>query len=147
MAKQLVSYLTPTSLYGVKVGVLETAHSIFRHWRIQVRSDDLFTEINYVFSIFMKPFLQLFEETAKLLFSPTSSPDIALVTEAQILLADIFYDFTCQDLPPDIEDSHGKFFDEEGLFHRFLLWDCPQLRGDVCISLPTRSVAQKLCLA
>lgn len=48
------------------------------------------------------------------------------------LLIDIFYDFTCQDLPPAIEDAHAEFFAPgTGWFHAFLNWDPVELRGDV----------------
>ena len=49
-----------------------------------------------------------------------------------VFLVDIFYDLTCQDLPPGIEDSHAQFFGaQDGLFIRLLLWDPPQLQGEV----------------
>jgi exportin-2 (importin alpha re-exporter) len=131
-AQQLVASLSPTD-YNVNIGVLETAHSIFRPWRALVRSDELFTEINLVFKTFMTPFLQLFRQTAALLLGSSAPPaDLAPMTFAQCLLVDIFYDFTCQDLPPDIEDSHDEFFaPQTGLFQRFLAWDPPALQGDV----------------
>ena len=49
-----------------------------------------------------------------------------------VLLIDIFYDFTCQDLPPAIEDSYEEFFgSSRGWFQAFLSWDPEQLREDV----------------
>jgi len=83
----------------------------------------------------MAPFLQLFRQTAATLLGPNPPPeDLSSMTLAQCLLVDIFYDFTCQDLPPDIEDSHDEFFTpENGLFQRFLTWDPVELRGDVRI--------------
>ncbi|KAH7929305.1 Cse1-domain-containing protein [Leucogyrophana mollusca] len=138
---QLVMSLSPTE-YNINVGVLETAHSIFRQWRAQVRSDELFTEINLVFSRFMTPFLQLFRATGSLLFSAPPPPNLNIVTQTQVLLADIFYDFTCQDLPPDIEDAHDEFFaPSTGWFQRFLAWDPTELKGDpddMAPSLPTQ---------
>lgn len=118
--------------YTINIGVLETAHSIFRPWRAHVRSDSLFTEINFVLSRFMKPFLALFEQTGTLLLSGNTSQDLGLLTQTMILLVDIFYDFTCHDLPPALEDGHMGFFSPEtGWFHRFLAWDSPSLRGEV----------------
>ncbi|KAG6331701.1 hypothetical protein ID866_7388 [Astraeus odoratus] len=130
LIEQLVMYLSPSD-YSANLGVLETAHSIFRQWRSQVRSNELFTEINLVFSRFMDPFLQLFRQTSALLMSSTPSLNINLVAQTEILLVEIFYDFTCQDLPPAIEDAHDEFFAPgTGLFHRFLTWDPPELKGD-----------------
>ncbi|KAN0094806.1 CAS/CSE protein, C-terminus domain containing protein [Tylopilus felleus] len=137
---QLVLSLSPTE-YNINLGVLETAHSIFRHWRSQVRSDELYTEINLVLDRFVTPFLGLFRQTATLLLG-TPPLNVDVVTQAQILLAEIFYDFTCQDLPPAIEDAHGEFFaPTTGLFQRFLTLDPPQLRkdpDDATPSLPAR---------
>ena len=120
------------SNYEVNVGVLETAHSIFRPWRAEARSDTLFTEINYVLSRFTTPFLTLFLHTTTLLFAQPPPPNLAHVAQATVFLVDLFYDLTCQDLPPGIEDSHAQFFGaQDGLFLRLLLWDPPQLQGDV----------------
>ncbi|OAX36460.1 Cse1-domain-containing protein [Rhizopogon vinicolor AM-OR11-026] len=127
---QLVLSLSPTD-YSINVGVLQTAHSIFNQWRAQVRSDELFTEINFVLSRFMKPFLDLFNQTAALLLSSPTPSNIAIITQAQIILVDIFYDFTCQDLPPGIEDAHDAFFaPQTGLFQRFMSWHPAELQVD-----------------
>ncbi|KAF9242294.1 armadillo-type protein [Melanogaster broomeanus] len=139
---QLVMSLSPTE-YNVNIGVLETAHSIFRHWRSQVRSDELYTEINLVLSRFMTPFLGLFRQSANLLFSSPVPAGLDVVAQAQILLAEIFYDLTCQDLPPAIEDSHDEFFaPSTGWFQRFLTWDPSQLRKDP--DEPTPSLPARL---
>jgi hypothetical protein len=131
--QQLVGSLSATD-YNVNLGVLQTAHSVFRPWRALVRSDELFTEINLVINKFMSPFLQLFRQTANFLLASSSPPppNSSLLAEAQRILIDIFYDFTCQDLPPDIEDAHEEFFaPQNGWYQRFLIWDPPELRVDV----------------
>lgn len=127
---QLILSLSQTD-YSINVGVLQTAHSIFNQWRAQVRSDELFTEINFVLSRFMQPFLDLCNQTATILLSSPAPPNIAILTQAQIILIDIFYDLTCQDLPPGIEDAHDSFFaPQTGLFQRFMSWDPAELRSD-----------------
>ncbi|KAF8650732.1 hypothetical protein AX16_005105 [Volvariella volvacea WC 439] len=135
---QLVASLSPTD-YNVNIGVLETAHSIFNRWRALVRSDALYTEINLVLSKFVDPFLQLFRQTATLLLTkPSPNPALtsppekyALLAQSMTLLADIFYDFTCHDLPPAIEDSYDEFFaPTNGWFQVFLSWDPPELKKD-----------------
>ena len=88
----------------------------------------------------MDPFMQLFRQTASLLLT-TPSPNPALTSpkekytslaQAMVLLVDIYYDFTCQDLPPAIEDSHEEFFGPgRGWFQAFMLWDPVELKGDV----------------
>ncbi|KAG6828872.1 hypothetical protein H0H92_006481 [Tricholoma furcatifolium] len=141
---QLVSSLSPTD-YNVNIGVLQTAHSIFRQWRAHVRSDELFSEINLVLSKFVLPFLQLFRQTATLVTDPSKNTALttplgnyALLAQAMVLLIDIFYDFTCQDLPPAIEDAHAEFFAPgTGWFQVLLGWDSPELRGDADDSTPS----------
>ncbi|KAI0636204.1 Cse1-domain-containing protein [Trametes polyzona] len=130
LVDKLVASLSDTN-YEINIGVLETAHSIFRPWRAEARSDALFTIINYVLARFTRPFLQLFLHTTNLLFSSPPPANLAQIAQAMVFLTDIFYDLTCQDLPPDIEDSHAQFFaPETGLFLKLLLWDPPQLQGD-----------------
>ena len=138
-AQQLIASFSATD-YNINVGVLQTAHSIFQQWRAHVRSDELFTEIIIVLSKFMDPFMQLFRQTASLLLTtPSPNPSLttpkekyALLAQAMVLLVDIYYDFTCQDLPPTIEDSHEEFFGPgSGWFQAFLLWDPVELKGDV----------------
>lgn len=129
--QKLISSLSESN-FEVNVGVLETAHSIFRPWRAEARSDALFTEINYVLERFTQPFLQLFMHTASLLFATPPSANLTQVAQAMVFLVDIFYDLACQDLPPGFEDSHTQFFGaQDGLFLKLLMWDPPQLRGDV----------------
>ncbi|TFK31640.1 importin alpha re-exporter [Crucibulum laeve] len=143
---QLVSSLSATD-YNINLGVLQTAHSIFRQWRAHVRSDELYSEINLVLSKFMDPFLQLFRQTTSLLLNPTQSPELttpaanyALLAQSMVLLIDIFYDLTCQDLPPAIEDTHEEFFAPgSGWFQKFLSWDPESLRGDPDDNTPSLS--------
>ncbi|KIK60075.1 hypothetical protein GYMLUDRAFT_44063 [Collybiopsis luxurians FD-317 M1] len=139
---QLVNSLSPTD-YNINLGVLQTGHSIFRQWRPLVRTDKLFTEINLVFSKFMTPFLQLFRQTATLLTQPGQSKDqMTLLAQCMVLLVEVYYDFTCQDLPPAIEDSHLEFFGANGgYFPGLMRWDPVELREDpdsTTPSLPTQ---------
>ncbi|KXN81986.1 Importin-alpha re-exporter [Leucoagaricus sp. SymC.cos] len=129
---QLVGSLSASD-YNVNIAVLETAHSIFRPWRAQVRSDPLFTVINFVLSKFMNPFLGLFRQTSQLLLSTPPSTNYSQIAQAMVFLLDIFYDLTCQDLPPAIEDSYAEFFGDNGCFFGFLDWDPAELRQDVIV--------------
>ncbi|KAE9399137.1 Cse1-domain-containing protein [Gymnopus androsaceus JB14] len=137
---QLVASLSPTD-YSINIGVLETGHSIFRHWRALVRTDTLYNEINLVFEKFLGPFLQLFRQTAALLTQPQpgqTKEQYALLAQCMVLLLDIYYDFTCHDLPPAIEDSHMEFFGANGGWLPLLMsWDPVQLRGDVDDTTPS----------
>ncbi|KAJ6581319.1 CAS/CSE protein [Mycena capillaripes] len=133
----LTASLSPTSS-STNIAILQTSHSIFSQWRAHVRSDTLFTEINLVLSKFMDPFLGLFRHTAGLLLTPpptldtsSSKGEYAAQAQTMALLMEIFYDFTCQDLPPAIEDAHAEFFSPpEGWFQRLLGWNPPGLAVD-----------------
>ncbi|KAJ7077918.1 CAS/CSE protein [Mycena belliarum] len=144
----LTASLSPTSS-SANIAILQTSHSIFSQWRAHVRSDVLFTEINLVLSKFMNPFLGLFRHTADLLLSPpagldtsSASGEYAAQAETMVLLMEIFYDFTCQDLPPAIEDAHAEFFSPPGgWFQRLLAWTAVGLNVDpdeTTASLPSR---------
>ena len=84
--------------------------------------------------------MQLFRQTALLLLKkPSPNPSLTtpvsnyvLLAQAMVLLVEIYYDLTCQDLPPAIEDSHEEFFGPgTGWFQAFLVWDPVDLRVDV----------------
>ncbi|KAH7097236.1 importin alpha re-exporter [Auriculariales sp. MPI-PUGE-AT-0066] len=124
----LVNSLSPTD-YAANLAVLETAHSIFVRWRAEARSDSLFTQINLVLSRFVQPFIELFRQTATLLLQGGQSPsDLSILGQAQTVMVTLFYDLTCQDLPPAFEDTHLEFFGPgSGWFIRFLAWDPPEL--------------------
>ncbi|KZP11498.1 hypothetical protein FIBSPDRAFT_1050734 [Athelia psychrophila] len=74
---QLTTALSPTDA-TTTTSALEAAHSTFAPWRAHIRSDALFSEVNYVF---MDSFLRLFRHIASLLLTPSSPPPTpALVT-------------------------------------------------------------------
>lgn len=45
----------------VNMGILQTAHSIFKRWRSQFRSDALYSEIIYVLEKICVPYMNLFQ--------------------------------------------------------------------------------------
>jgi exportin-2 (importin alpha re-exporter) len=133
--QQLVNHLSPTE-YGINCAVLETAHSIFAPWRAQVRTDALFTVINHVLARFVDPVLVLLRATAQLLLAPGGGAHGDAARAFAVLVA-IYYDLSCQDLPPALEDAHLEFWAADGgIFLQFLAWDPPELRGDVRRAVP-----------
>jgi exportin-2 (importin alpha re-exporter) len=113
---------------NINLGVLETAHSIFREWRSRARSDAFWSIIKLVHSKFLVPYFQLFELTLKPLLA---TPD-PLLAQTMAVLVDLYYDLTCQDLAPEFEDRHETFFAEgTGYFMQLMAWDPPQLQTDV----------------
>ncbi|KAI9448619.1 armadillo-type protein [Lactarius psammicola] len=134
---QLVQSLSSSDL-NINLGVLETAHSIFREWRSRARSDAFWSIIKLVHSKFLVPYFQLFELTIKSLLE---TPD-PLLAQTMAVLIDLYYDLTCQDLAPEFEDRHETFFAEgTGYFMQLMAWDPPQLQTDpdeTTPSLPSR---------
>mgnify|MGYP002477615470 CR=1 FL=1 len=60
VAQQLTAQLTPDN-FVVNNAVLQTAHSIFRSWRSEFRTDDLFLQIKFVLDRFCEPYFKLFQ--------------------------------------------------------------------------------------
>ncbi|KAI0055486.1 Cse1-domain-containing protein [Artomyces pyxidatus] len=139
LVDQLIMSLNPED-FNVNVGVLETAHSIFRSWRSQSRSDELWSTIKSVNGKFLSPFLQIFRFTMERLLSnpPLPQPTFGLLAQTMAVLVEIFYDFTCQDLPPELEDSHDEFFNKDrGHFMRLMAWDPTELQTDADEATPS----------
>ncbi|KAJ3343061.1 importin-alpha export receptor [Gonapodya sp. JEL0774] len=117
LVDDLVAKLSPTD-WGANVGVLQTAHSIFRRWRSQVRSNDLFSEIKFVLEKFSKPYLQFFQHTDSLITQHSNDvPALARLFEALLLLVKIYLDLNFQDLPEFFEDHIDDFM---GLLLKYL---------------------------
>jgi exportin-2 (importin alpha re-exporter) len=128
--------------FNINLGVLETAHSIFRSWRSQARSDAFWSIIKLVHSKFLAPYFVLFQLTIPRLLE---TPD-PLLAQTMAVLVELFYDLTCQDLAPEFEDSHERFFAAEtGFFMQLMEWNPPQLQTDVRIlSAPLRRDTESL---
>ncbi|KAG9243793.1 CAS/CSE protein [Calycina marina] len=123
----LVSRFTPDNP-KINIGVLEVAHSIFRRWRPLFESDALFTEINHVLAHFGPPFIQLLISTDKQI--QIHQNDKAILTqhfEVLNLLVKLFFDLSCQDLPPIFEDNLA---DVTSLLHKYLNYENSLLATD-----------------
>ncbi|KAK4986391.1 importin-alpha export receptor [Elasticomyces elasticus] len=127
LVDDLVSRLTPDNAV-VNNGVLQVAHSIFRRWRPLFRSDGLFTEIKHVLEKFSVPFLTLLQNTDNVI---SQNQNDKLVLEQNFatlsLIVKLFYDLSCQDLPPVFEDNLQGL---SALLHKYLTYDNPLLHTD-----------------
>lgn len=127
LVDDLVSRLTPDNA-KVNNGVLEVAHSIFRRWRPLFRSDALFTEVNHVLSKFAEPFLQLLQSTdAQIEANATNAEALKAHFTTMNLLVQLFYDLSCQDLPPLFEDNLQAI---TALLQKYLAYDNKLLHTD-----------------
>ncbi|KAM7189624.1 CAS/CSE protein, C-terminus domain containing protein [Naviculisporaceae sp. PSN 640] len=105
LTKDLVSRLSNTD-FKVTNGVLEVAHSIFVRWRPLFQSNELNREVLHVVDTFGEPFLQMLQVADQQI--EANKADAAALKgwlETMSLLIRIFYDLSCQDLPPIIETN------------------------------------------
>lgn len=105
LVDDLVSRLTPDNI-EVNTGVLQVAHSIFGRWRPLFRSDELYEEVNHVLQKFGEPFLSVWQSLDQYIDSHANDPTLLKKAFVELdLVLQLFYDLSCQDLPPVIEDN------------------------------------------
>ncbi|KAJ4287683.1 importin-alpha export receptor [Kalmusia sp. IMI 367209] len=127
LVADLKSRLTPDNT-TVNNGVLRVAHSIFKRWRPLFRSDALFTEINHVLTQFSEPFLKQLEYTDAIITNSQNNVEVLKGAFTELdLIVKIFYDLSCQDLPPVFEDNIAGI---SSLLHKYLVYDNPALHTD-----------------
>ncbi|KAI9503738.1 importin-alpha export receptor [Coemansia spiralis] len=123
----LVSKLSPTD-YHVNNGILQTAHTVFKGWRSEFRSDRLYSKINYVLGQFTEPYMQVFVTTDKLIDEHAGNKQaLQILLHSLVLLCQIYYDLNCQDLPPFFEDHMAEFMQT---FHKYLVYSNPNAVSD-----------------
>jgi exportin-2 (importin alpha re-exporter) len=127
LVDDLVSRLTPDNIV-VNTGVLQVAHSIFSRWRPLFRSDELYTEINHVLTKFAKPYLSLWHNLDGYIESSKSNKEALQQAFNELdLVLKLFYDLSCQDLPPDFADKIGEI---AALLLKYLVYDNSLLHTD-----------------
>lgn len=127
LVDDLVSRLTAEN-HVINVGVLQVAHSIFSRWRPLFRSDELFTEVNHVLSKFAAPYMSLLQNLDSCIERDKSNKAALLEDFAELDIAvQLFYDLSCQDLPPQFEDAMSPLAD---LLLKYLRFDNSLLRTD-----------------
>jgi len=103
------------------------------------RTDQLYSDINYVLARFPEPYFKLFAHVDRLLSSGQPLPPNASLqhlAQAVLLLTQLFYDLNCQDLAPFFEEHMADFMGDkssgkEGWLRKYLSWSAPELQGDV----------------
>ncbi|CAO1617205.1 unnamed protein product [Jaminaea pallidilutea] len=96
----------PNPDLGVVQACLSTLHEVTKAWRGQFRSDELYEEINYVLEKFAPVWWSSIQSTNQALLNSSTPaaqmPPLLTILHTQVLL---FYDLSCQDLPPLFEDN------------------------------------------
>lgn len=127
LVDDLVSRLTPDNA-EVNNGVLQVAHSIFKRWEPLYRSDELYTEINHVLSKFAVPFLQLWENTDRMITQNESNVQVLKAHYSTLdLIIKLMYDLSTHDMPPQFEESLPVI---SGLLHKYLTYNNAALNTD-----------------
>ena len=124
---ELVAQLS-TDNHHVLLSVLATSHAIFKRWRHQFRSDALYTEINLVLGKMANPLLELLHRMhAMLVDASTPSSTMQPLALCLMLLLQLFYDLSAQDLPPQFEDAIPTL---SPMFTSLLSFSRPELVGE-----------------
>merc|ERR1719239_57589 len=95
-----------TGDFNVINGVLRTAHSIFKRYRHEFKSQELWEEIKFVLDNFATELTDLFKATVDLATKYANDPNALKVIFSSILMiCKIFYSLNFQDLPEHFEDN------------------------------------------
>lgn len=107
LLQELVDHMTNSQGdFRVINGVLRTAHSLFKKYRHEFKSEQLWQEIKFVLDNFAKPFTDLFLQTIGFAKQHAQNPDaLRIIFGSLVLCAKIFYSLNVQDLPEFFEDN------------------------------------------
>ncbi|CAH0391298.1 unnamed protein product [Bemisia tabaci] len=109
-------------------GVLHTAHSLFKRYRHEFKSQELWTEIKFVLDKFAKPLTELFVATNQLTAThATNREALEIIYNSLLVISKIFYSLNFQDLPEFFEDNMSVWMPH---FHALLITDIPLLHAD-----------------
>uniref|UniRef100_A0A3Q2FGW3 Exportin-2 n=1 Tax=Cyprinodon variegatus TaxID=28743 RepID=A0A3Q2FGW3_CYPVA len=110
-------------------GVLRTAHSLFKRYRHEFKSNELWTEIKLVLDTFALPLTELFKATIDL--CQTHANDVSalkVLFSSLTLISKLFYSLNFQDLPEFFEDNMETWMTN---FHGLLTLDNKLLQTDL----------------
>uniref|UniRef100_A0A4W5JLS3 Exportin-2 n=1 Tax=Hucho hucho TaxID=62062 RepID=A0A4W5JLS3_9TELE len=110
-------------------GVLRTAHSLFKRYRHEFKSNELWLEIKLVLDTFANPLTELFKATIEL--CQTHATDInalKILFSSLALISKLFYSLNFQDLPEFFEDNMETWMSN---FHNLLTLDNKLLQTDL----------------
>uniref|UniRef100_A0A8C3VKB8 Exportin-2 n=1 Tax=Catharus ustulatus TaxID=91951 RepID=A0A8C3VKB8_CATUS len=110
-------------------GVLRTAHSLFKRYRHEFKSNELWTEIKLVLDAFALPLTNLFKATIELCSTHANDASaLKVLFSSLILIAKLFYSLNFQDLPEFFEDNMETWMTN---FHSLLTLDNKLLQTDL----------------
>ena len=99
-----------TSDWNQIIGVLRSAHSIFKRYRGVVENNQVMTELKLILEDFQEPMLKIFNGVCGLIFSnPNDGKKLEVYFTALDLLTKIFYSLNFVDLPEYFEDHMPEY--------------------------------------
>uniref|UniRef100_UPI0035900396 exportin-2 n=1 Tax=Myxine glutinosa TaxID=7769 RepID=UPI0035900396 len=109
-------------------GVLHTAHSLFKRYRHEFKSNELWSEIKLVLDVFAAPLTELFKVTIGLCNTHgTDANALKILFSSLILISKVFFSLNFQDLPEFFEDNMESWMTN---FHTLLTVDNKLLQTD-----------------
>lgn len=116
---QLLANINSTD-FSANLVVLKTCHKIFKRYRLEERSDDLYREINYVMDKFGPSLLQIFVGIENMLKSGINDKHLlGMILQNATYANKIFHSLSFQDIPAFIEDNLVIFMNILMFFYNF----------------------------
>ncbi|EFA07339.1 exportin-2 [Tribolium castaneum] len=107
-----------TGDFHVINGVLQTAHSLFKKYRYEFKSNELWMEIKYVLDKLAKPLTDLLMATMGLTQAHQNDVSaLKIIYHSLVLICKVFYSLNYQDLPEFFEDNMATWMSN---FHTLL---------------------------
>jgi len=102
---EMIRYFTGNDFNAIN-GVLQTAHSLFKRYRHEFKSQELWKEIKYVLGEFAESFSALFLRIMQLAVEHSQNKQILKVLFSSLLLiCKVFYSLICQELPDEFAEA------------------------------------------
>ncbi|XP_067006504.1 exportin-2 [Anabrus simplex] len=125
LLSQMVDKFNTGDFYVIN-GVLHTAHSLFKRYRFEFKSQELWTEIKFVLDRFAKPLTDLFQATMNLTTVHANNVEaLKVIYSSLVIICKVFYSLNFQDLPEFFEDNMETWMTN---FHTLLTADVPCLK-------------------
>lgn len=114
--------------FNVINGILQTAHSLFKRYRYEFKSQTLWEEIKFVLDRMAKPLTELLQATMQLTTVHAGNAEaLKVIYSSLVLVNKVFFSLNSQDLPEFFEDNMNTWM---GAFLQQLAADVPSLRTD-----------------
>ncbi|CAK9858088.1 unnamed protein product [Sphagnum jensenii] len=123
---ELVVSLQSATDYTIINGILQTSNSIFKRFRYQYKSNELFTDLKYCLDGFAAPLLEIFLKTGQVIAANSENLSVLKpALECQRLSCCIFYSLNFQELPEVFENHMAEWMGE---FHKYLIYTNPLIQ-------------------